>query len=68
MTIAVYSDHRDRPALAHPSDAGDKSGRLSSLRAYADGVGVGRNTRVVDINIVIARHNIEAGVRAKSDV
>src|SRR5205823_13590624 len=50
------------------ADAGDKGGRLSSLRANADGVGFGRNTFIADIDIVIACGQIKTGTTAQGDI
>src|SRR2546426_7547280 len=49
------------------ADAGDKRFRLSS-RADTDGVGLGRNTLVTNIDIVTARREIVAGSYAQSDI
>ena len=49
-------------------DAGDICVRLSSCRANANGVGLSPNTFVADIDIVIARGEIQTGAKAQGDI
>ena len=49
-------------------NAGDICVRLGSLRADPDGVGLGRNTLIADVDIVIARGEVLTGVNAYGDV
>src|SRR5438046_539729 len=65
-TIAVY---HNRPAVyACPSDTGDESSGLDSLRADVDGVELGSKPFVTYIDIVIARGEIVTGVIAQRNV
>ena len=66
LTAAVYLNRC--AANRCPINAGHKRFRLGSLCANADGVGLGRNTSVADIDIVIARGEVDSGVNAKGDV
>ena len=58
VTVGIHDD-RYASGNGCPADAGDKGGRLRSLRADADGVGLASNARVADIDIVIARGEID---------
>jgi hypothetical protein len=66
LTGGVYLD-----GAAHNRcsiDAGDKCLCLSSCPADSDRIGFGANTCVADIDVVIARGEIDAGVKAYCDV
>ena len=50
------------------TNAGDVCIRLGSTRADADGVGLATITSVSDIYIIIARVQVEAGLKPQCDV
>ena len=51
-----------------PTDSRDKGGRLSFFLADADGVGLGRNTNIADVDVIIARGEISTGSCAQGDI
>src|SRR5438105_13893760 len=67
MTAGVY-DNCYTSCNGCLTDAGDIGRRLRSYRADADGAVVGSITSVADIDIAIARGEIEAGDIAQCDV
>jgi len=67
MTAGVY-DNWYTSGNCCPTDAGDIGGRLRSCLADADGAVVGSSTSVADIDITIARGDIDAGEIAQCDV
>jgi hypothetical protein len=62
------NDYSYASGHSHPRYAGDKCSCLCSCRADADGFGFTRNTSVTDIDIVTARCQIFAGIKAECDV
>jgi hypothetical protein len=67
--LAVTVDeNRITAALVHSVYPGDERCGLICLVADANGVGLGRNTQVADIDIVIARGEISTGSWAQGDV
>jgi hypothetical protein len=67
VTAAIYDNcHTCRNGC--PRDAGDKCGPVSLSRTDANGSRLTRNSRVADVDIVIARGEINAGFGAYRDV
>jgi hypothetical protein len=67
LAFGVYEDwHAFWTGFAH--NASEIDGLLQSRRADADGVGLGRNPLVANIDIVISRGEKHTGKVAKRDV
>ena len=66
LTTAVYVNYR--ACNCSTNNPGDKGSRLGLLIADANCVGLARNTAVADINIVSARGELVARIRAECDV
>ena len=67
LAVGVYEDwHAFGTGFAR--NASEIGGRLGSLRADADGGGLGRNTCIADVDIVIARSKVCTGGSAQCDV
>ncbi len=62
LTAAIYNNGRARNGC--PTDAGDQCGRLRSLLADANCIGLSRNTFVANIDIVTACGEAEVRVIA----
>ena len=68
LTTGVHNDYR--ACNCSTINPGDKGGRLAlradavGVPADADGVGLASNTLVTDIDIIIARGEVETGCRA----
>ena len=67
LTICIHANRYARTERCS-TDPGDKGGRLGSLRADADGVGLGRNTLVPDIDVVTARGQRATSSETNGDI
>src|SRR6266404_2587558 len=63
LTSATYVNCRT--CNRSPNNARYKGFRLGSLRADADGAGLGRNSTVADIDVIITSGEIAAGSKAQ---
>src|SRR5450432_2421616 len=67
LPVGVY-DYSDASGYRGPADASDKRGVLNPLLADTDCLGLARQTRIADIDIVVAWREIATGVIANRDV
>jgi hypothetical protein len=63
LTSGIYLNGCARHC--RPIDAGDKCFCLRSYRAHSDRIGLGGNTCVADIDIIIACGEIDAGLKTR---
>src|SRR5262249_44208384 len=61
-------NHHCASIHATAADACDECPGLRALRANADGVGLGGDASVADIDIILSRGEIESGIDAEADI
>ena len=67
LPVAIYF-HQHRAAKCYPIYTGDKGSRLRSYRADADGVGLGGNTEVSNVDVVRTGSKTSASRTAHGDI